>query len=50
MNNTIKGRTTYLSNRTYNEIKILAIKNETTISKFIESILSDYIKNSKSDS
>jgi hypothetical protein len=41
----IKGRTIYLSNATYNEIKILAIKNETTVSKFIESILRDYIMN-----
>jgi hypothetical protein len=46
----IKGRTLYLTTGTFIKIKKLAIDNETTVSKFVESILSDFIKNFKNDS
>jgi hypothetical protein len=47
----IKGRTIYFEDHDlYKELKHLAIDKDMSVSKFIESILSDYVKNSKSDS
>jgi hypothetical protein len=45
----IKGRTIYLSDDLYKVIKIMSVKQDVSVSKLIESVLSDYAKNSESD-